>query len=183
MIGVNVGGTISYLASDGLGSVTEAVDGSGTVTAAQLFALYGGMRYSSGTMSTSKAFTGQRSDAATSGLDYYGARYYDPVLGQFTSADTKQGPNRYAYVADDPETLSDSTGQRYTCPEPDGCGGGGGGVAEVVAEAEVGGQSSMAWQLASYSMLPDLNIRGTNNPTISSFLLSRRWEGYENRWV
>lgn len=41
---------------------------------------------SSGTMPTSKGYTGQRADAAT-GLDYYGVRYYDPVLGQFTSAD------------------------------------------------------------------------------------------------
>ncbi|HEX9035728.1 MAG TPA: hypothetical protein VF808_01930 [Ktedonobacterales bacterium] len=38
---------------------------------AQLYAPYGGLRYSSGTMPTAKGFTGQRADAPT-GLDYYG---------------------------------------------------------------------------------------------------------------
>lgn len=62
---VGTGGTLSYLASDALGSVSAALDGSGAVTAAQLYAPYGGVRYSSGTMPTAKGFTGQRADAAT----------------------------------------------------------------------------------------------------------------------
>ncbi len=39
-------------------------------------------------MPTALGYTGQYGDAATTGLDYYNARYYDPVLGQFASADT-----------------------------------------------------------------------------------------------
>lgn len=39
---------------------------------------------------TTKGFTGQYTDP-TSGLDYYVARYYDPVAGIFLSADTKEG--------------------------------------------------------------------------------------------
>ena len=62
-------------------------------------------------MPTTKGFTGQYSDAST-GLDYYGARYYDPTLGQFTSADTVGGLNRYGYVAGNPETATDPTGHR-----------------------------------------------------------------------
>jgi hypothetical protein len=73
---VGTSGALSYLASDGLGSVSVALDGSGTVTAAQLYAPYGGLRYSSGTMPTAKGFTGQRADAAT-GLDDYGAYCVD----------------------------------------------------------------------------------------------------------
>ncbi len=70
---VGTSGALSYLASDTLGSVNEALDGSGNVTAAQLFAPYGGLRYYfSGRMPTAKGFTGQRADAAT-GLDDYGA--------------------------------------------------------------------------------------------------------------
>jgi RHS repeat-associated protein len=55
------------------------------------------VRYQNGTLPTDYAFTHQRSDA-TSGLDFYGARFYDPVAGQFTSADTTLagGLNRYA---------------------------------------------------------------------------------------
>jgi RHS repeat-associated protein len=78
---------VSYLGSDGLGSAGVTLNGSGSATASVLYAPYGGVRYSSGTMPASYGFTGQRSDA-TSGLDYYGARYYDPLAGQFTSADS-----------------------------------------------------------------------------------------------
>jgi len=46
-----------------------------------LYAPYGALRYSSGTMQTTYGFTGQRS-YAPSGLDYYGSRYYDPLAGQ-----------------------------------------------------------------------------------------------------
>src|SRR6185312_8291778 len=86
-VALAVNGTFSYLASDLLGSATVALDTSGTPTASQLYAPYGSTRYSNGTMPTDYGFTGQRADSA-SGLDYYGARYYDPTLGQFTSADT-----------------------------------------------------------------------------------------------
>ena len=126
MIGVNVNGTTSYLASDGLGSVSTALSSGGTLVATRLFAPYGGVRYSSGSMPTARGFTGQYGEA-TSGLDYYGARFYDPVAGQFTSADDPQGgqgPNRYAYVLGNPETRTDPTGRHC---DSDGCGGGKGG--------------------------------------------------------
>jgi RHS repeat-associated protein len=116
-IGLSVNGTISYLASDGLGTATVTLSSSGSPTAAQLFAPYGGVRYSSGTMPTPYGFTGQRSDTA-SGLDYYGARYYDPLAGQFTSGDTMLpgggldllGLSRYAYVGGNPVIRDDPTG-------------------------------------------------------------------------
>jgi RHS repeat-associated protein len=126
---------ISYLASDGLGSVSEALSPGGSATGTVLYSPYGGVRYTSGTMPTSRGFTGQYSDAASTGLDYYGARYYDPSLGQFTSADTvSDGINRYGYVQGNPETYTDPTGHRMNCdtgycdkPPPSGDGGGGGG--------------------------------------------------------
>ena len=114
---------ISYLASDGLGSVSEALSPGGSATGAVLYSPYGGVRYSSGTMPTAKGFTGQYADTASSGLDYYGARYYDPNLGQFTSADTvADGINRYGYVKGSPETATDPTGHRINCDSGD-CGG------------------------------------------------------------
>ena len=108
---VDVGGTLSYLASDGLSSVSEALSASGTATSQQLFAPYGATRCSSGTMPTAKGFTGQRADNTT-GLDYYNARYYDPTLGLFGSGDSvaQGGLNRYAYVGDNPETRNDPSG-------------------------------------------------------------------------
>jgi RHS repeat-associated protein len=109
-IALAVNGTLSYLASDLLGSATVALDGAGNVSASQLFAPYGTSRYSSGTMPTDRGFTGHHADAVT-GLDYYNARYYDPAIGQFSSADlVLDGLNRYAYVGGNPETSSDPSG-------------------------------------------------------------------------
>ncbi len=125
-IALAVNGVFSYLGNDQIGSAVIALDSSGHVQASQLYAPYGGVRYQSGTMPGSYGFSGQRADAAT-GLDYYGARYYDPLAGQFISADTDDqgGLNRYSYVQGNPETLTDPTGHRYVCPG--GCGGGSSG--------------------------------------------------------
>jgi len=122
----SVNGALSYLLSDGLGSVSEAVATSGSITATQLYGPYGAVRYQSGTLPTSKGYIGQRSDATTSGLDYYGARYYDPVAGQFTSADTTLagGLNRYGYVDGSPETFIDPSGHELR----EGDNGEGGGI-------------------------------------------------------
>ncbi len=66
-------------------------------------------------MGTNKGFTGQYADAT--GLDYYNARYYDPVIGRFLSADTVQGNgvgmDPYEYVGGNPETLVDPTGNKF----------------------------------------------------------------------
>lgn len=90
----------------------------------QIYGPYGNSRYSKGAMGTNKGFTGQYADAT--GLDYYNARYYDPVIGRFLSADTVQGDgvgmDPYDYVGGNPETLSDPTGHRYAQT----AGGGGG---------------------------------------------------------
>ncbi len=68
---------------------------------------------------TTKGFTGQYADSVT-GLDYYNARYYDPVAGVFLSADivqgNMQGVNPYAYVGGNPETDTDPTGKYYAPP-------------------------------------------------------------------
>jgi RHS repeat-associated protein len=51
---------------------------------------------------TAMGYTGQWADTTT-GLDYYHARYYDPVTGQFTGADSvTDGLNRYGYVGGNP---------------------------------------------------------------------------------
>jgi len=106
-------GVLYYLLSDGLGSSTVALKDDGTTQAAQLFAPYGAVRHSSGTMPTTYNFTGQRLDSET-GLLYYNFRYYDPVSGRFVRADTVDtnagGKDPYAYVGDSPENKADPTG-------------------------------------------------------------------------
>jgi RHS repeat-associated protein len=104
----SVNGTLYYLVGDTLGSVSVTLTSGGSVQSTQLYAPYGGVRYSQGTMPTSYGFTHQRLDG--SGLNYFHARYYDASVGQFTSVDTVQGPNRYGYVGGNPESRTDPTG-------------------------------------------------------------------------
>ncbi len=82
----------------------------------QVYGPYGNRRVQQGTISTSKGFTGQFTDFVA-GLDYYGARYYDPVVGVFVSADVVQGNargmNPYGYVGGNPETYTDPTGYSW----------------------------------------------------------------------
>src|SRR5579883_2314857 len=115
-IAANVNGSLYYFGYDALGSQVAVLNASGNLVGSQLYGPYGNSRYSNGTLPTSIGFTGQRSDSVT-GLDYYVARYYDPVVDQFLTADTvqgnAQGMDPYAYVGGNPETMNDPTGY---CP-------------------------------------------------------------------
>jgi len=118
LLGKSDGTTTTFALLDGLGSVLASISntaGSAAVKGNQLYGPYGNTRYQQGTLGTAKGFTGQYNDALT-GLDYYNARYYDPVAGVFLSVDTKQGNmqgmNPYAYVNGNPETHSDPSGER-----------------------------------------------------------------------
>ncbi len=69
-----------------------------------------------------RRFTGQELDPET-GLYNYGARYYNPALGRFISADTlvsdpgkPQALNRYSYVQNNPINLTDPSGHYDTDP-------------------------------------------------------------------
>jgi len=94
------------------------VDSSGVKVGELRYRAYGETRYSSGTTPTSRRFTGQRREG-TIGLYDYGARFYDPLLGRFLSADTvvpepgnPQALNRYAYVLNNPLKYTDPTGHQ-----------------------------------------------------------------------
>ncbi|HLL80600.1 MAG TPA: RHS repeat-associated core domain-containing protein, partial [Ktedonobacteraceae bacterium] len=112
---LDANGTTFYL-TDALGSLLASFSNtanSAALTSNQLYGPYGNARYTAGTLNTAKGFTGQYNDSLT-GLDYYNARYYDPVVGVFLSADAiqgnMQGMNPYAYVGGNPETWSDPSG-------------------------------------------------------------------------
>lgn len=112
-VAASVNGTHYYFGYDALGSQVMVLNAGGSVVGSQLYGPYGSSRYTTGTLPTSIGFTGQQADSVT-GLDYYVARYYDPVLGQFLSADTvqgnPQGMDPYVYVDGNPETANDPTG-------------------------------------------------------------------------
>ncbi|MCP4526170.1 MAG: hypothetical protein GY833_09700 [Aestuariibacter sp.] len=107
---------VYYLHGDHLGSTSLTTDKSGAMVARQLYHPYGTTRYSEGTLATDFGFTGQRSVAGT-GLVFMHARFYDPALGRFVSADTivpdpgnPQSLNRYSYVYNRPLVYIDPDG-------------------------------------------------------------------------
>ena len=113
-------GQLSYLHSDHLGSIVQVTNGSGQAvpsgsTGPRYYA-YGKERSATTSLPTDMTFTGQRRDLST-GLMYYGARYYDPSLGVFISPDSivpdpanPQSLNRYSYGSGNPVKYVDPTG-------------------------------------------------------------------------
>jgi RHS repeat-associated protein len=86
------------------------------VVARQLYAAWGEVRWSAGTLPTDFTFTGQRNQPGL-GLVYMHARYYHVGLGRWTAADTvvpepgnPQDLNRYSYVRNSPLVYSDPGG-------------------------------------------------------------------------
>ncbi len=119
LIGALLGTTMQFFLTDNLGSVRSAISntaGSATVVGYMGYGPFGFLQYHAGQTGTNKGYTGQYNDPL-SGLDYYVARYYDPVVGLFLSADTMQsnllGFDPYAYVGENPETLTDPTGHSW----------------------------------------------------------------------
>ena len=109
-----------YILNDHLGSTSVLLNQDGTVAKREFYYPYGGNRGTAFSDLTTRRFTGQYHEQALpggEGLAYYNARWYDPQLGRFISADTlipdhknPQALNRYAYTYNNPIHLVDPTG-------------------------------------------------------------------------
>ncbi len=106
-----------YYHTDHLGSSNIITDSSGSKVEDIYYYPYGEIKTDSGTLNVRHKFTDQEWDAET-GLYYYGARYYDPKLARFISADTivpdfsdPQTLNRYSYTRNNPLRYVDPTGK------------------------------------------------------------------------
>jgi RHS repeat-associated protein len=104
-----------YLLNDALGSVRGVTDEAGDLDGTADYAVFGEVRASSG-VSTLFRFTGEQHDTET-GFTYLRARYANPSLGRFVSADSvqpnapgTQGYNLYAYAGNNPATWVDPSG-------------------------------------------------------------------------
>jgi RHS repeat-associated protein len=112
LIAMSENSTLKYVHQDHLAGTSLMTDSSGGSLGVIKFYPYGEARF--GSVPTDKKFTGQRLDST--GLYYYGARYYDPAIGRFISADTvvpsptnPQNLNRYSYALNNPLKYTDPT--------------------------------------------------------------------------
>jgi RHS repeat-associated protein len=113
------GTAVSYMMQDHLGSTSGTANTSGAVTSTIKYFSFGGTRSTTGTLPTDKKFTGQRLDST--GLYYYGARYYDAEIGRFISPDSiipnpanPQSLNRYSYCLNNPLKYIDPSGHEVS---------------------------------------------------------------------
>jgi RHS repeat-associated protein len=113
---------------DNLGSTRLMTDGRGAVVARYDYKPFGEKTNWSGPLTNDVQFTGQRTDEEN-GLIYMNARYYDPRLARFISADSiipdginPQALNRYSYVYNNPMGYIDPKGHQGCPPQGvEGC--------------------------------------------------------------
>ena len=116
-VAVRTGSTLAFILGDHLGSSNITTDANGVQTSETMYKPWGEVRYTSGTLPTKYTFTGQYSNVSDFGLMYYNARFYDPLLSRFSSADTlipkpgnPQSWDRYSYVNNSPLMYTDPSG-------------------------------------------------------------------------
>ena len=109
-------GTTQYYHPDHLGSTSVITDSFGVKVQGLTYYPFGDTVPVSGAEEVRFKYTGKERDEST-GLYFYEARYYDPFLGRFISADTivpdpldPQALNRYSYALNNPILYTDPTG-------------------------------------------------------------------------
>ncbi len=105
-------GDLYFIHQDHLGSTTVITDEAGEVVSQERNYPYGADRINADgqRIYTERDFTGQIQDRSTA-LHYYNARYYDPALGTFVSADIEG--ERFFYAGGNPIINTDPTGHYY----------------------------------------------------------------------
>ena len=108
-----------YYHTDHLRSSSVVTDASGAKVEEIYYYPFGQTRVNSGSVNLKHKYTGQEEDAET-GLYFYNARYYDPAIGRFISADTivqnfsdPQSFNRYSYARNNPLYYADPSGHYW----------------------------------------------------------------------
>ncbi|NER46040.1 MAG: hypothetical protein F6J92_04995 [Symploca sp. SIO1A3] len=108
---------VRYQLENHLGSATMEVDGEGQIISYEEYFPYGGTAFVAGqSLAEVKLkhyrYSGKERDGST-GLYYYGARYYAPWLGRWLSCDpagTVDGLNLFAFVKGNPVAFADLNG-------------------------------------------------------------------------
>jgi len=80
------GGSTFFYHADGLGTVTDLTDSAGATAKSYAYDGWGNLIEQPGTVENPYTYTGREFDPET-GLYYYRARYYEPVIGRFLQPD------------------------------------------------------------------------------------------------
>ncbi|AZQ04234.1 SpvB/TcaC N-terminal domain-containing protein [Leptospira mayottensis] len=113
---LNEAGALAYYLTDQVDSVSHVLDDDGNTLSQIQYQPYGETFIQRGDLNFSPKFNSQELDRE-SGFYFFNARYYDPGIARFTSADTivdgefdTQGWNRFSYVKGNPIGAKDPTG-------------------------------------------------------------------------
>jgi RHS repeat-associated protein len=111
--------TVTYFHNDVSGTPQLATDASGAVVWKETYQPYGGQTVNSAAESNNKLWFVSKPYDSSSGLSYFGARYYDPVTGRFAGMDpvgvdidNLSSFNRYAYGNNNPYKYVDNDGEQ-----------------------------------------------------------------------
>jgi RHS repeat-associated protein len=106
-------GPLTYYHADGLGSILKRTNQAGAVVHEYRYDVWG--KIEAGAGEPGYAFTGREWDPET-GLFYYRARYYSPIIGRFLSEDPLKSMSArlapYLYAGGSPARFSDPSGLR-----------------------------------------------------------------------
>ncbi len=110
--------TVTYFHNDISGTPQIATDATGAVVWKESYQPFGGKIVNAPASADNKIWFADKPYDATSGLSYFGARYYDPVSGRFMGIDPNQADftsphsfNRYAYGNNNPYKYVDEDGK------------------------------------------------------------------------
>ena len=109
-------GATTFYHKDGLGSVTGLSDISQNQVGSYAYSAFGSVCSQTGSVNNPYLFTDRRLDIELN-LYYYRARYYNPIIGRFTTKDPYPGNiynphtlHKYIYVGNNPVNYIDPLG-------------------------------------------------------------------------
>ena len=163
----------TFYTYDGIGSVANLTSAKGVSTQTYAYDAFGNRVAPTGTSANDNQFLTKETDS--SGLIYFGARYYDPKIGRFITPDPLgmvDGPNVYLYCNNDPEDFIDPDGFWYIDINLSG-GWWGGGTTGILIGGEgiytyegggfvtPGGGGSITWSPQSPSTGWNVGLQGS----------------------